>query len=300
MEVSAIIVTYNRVELLKKCISAVLSQSVNVHCLYIVDNASTDETKHFVNEIALKNDIIKYIRLETNTGGAGGFYYGLKNAFEDSSNDAFWVMDDDGVPDTYCLENLLKYIHEYAFISPLVLSIDDNSEMAFGTLHHYKISDIKEKYPSGVIQNHANPFNGVLFRRDLIEKIGYPMKEMFIWGDENEYEARIIANGYKYLTIIDAIHYHPKDRLVLYPDFLGKKCIVYVESKLKRYCKYRNFTYVLHKYKHWYNIVFYLLRYTYFYIISRKGDVKGLMFFYKAAQDGFMGNFNNHKKYIQC
>lgn len=298
MNISVIIVTYNRKELLKKCLTAVLSQSIKIYNIYVIDNASTDGTDSIINEFVLIHKNVKYVRLNSNTGGAGGFYSGIKLAFEDKKNDVFWVMDDDGIPNKDCLEMMLKYIHSYAFISPLVLNIDNKTEMAFSTLKLSKLDEIRNKYPTGIIRGHANPFNGVLFRRDLIQKIGFPIKDMFIWGDENEYEARINANGYEYVTVIDAIHYHPKDRLVLYPDFMNKKCIVYVESELKRYCKYRNFAYVLYKYKHWYNVALYIFRYIYFYLINRKFDTKGLLLFYKAVKDGLNNNFENHKKYL--
>lgn len=300
MKISAIIVTFNREKLLKNCIEAVSGQSLKPNRIIIVDNASTDGTERYIKELLPTRKDIRYVKLQYNTGGAGGFYHGMKTAYEEDKYDAFWMMDDDGVPDCYCLENLVRFLDKFAFISPLVVDVDAPQKMAFGTLKEHNVEKIKQLYPNGIIECHANPFNGVIFRRDLVEKIGYPKQEMFIWGDENEYEARIIKYGYKYATIINAIHYHPKDRLVLLPDFLGKKSIIYVDSELKRYCKYRNFAYVLYKYKHWYNVIIYILRYTFFFLVNRKVDIKGLSFFYKAVKDGLNNNFENHKKYIQC
>ena len=298
MKISAIIVTYNRKELLEKCFNAVSSQSVDLNRIYIIDNCSNDGTDQLVKKLTNKRDNVEYIKLDSNTGGAGGFYHGMKVAFTDNDIDGFWVMDDDGIPDKCCLENMLKYLNEYAFISPIVLNKDNPSEMSFGTLKVHDYNNIKETYPRGVIVGHANPFNGVLFRRDLVKDIGFPMKDMFIWGDENEYEARAVASGYIPVTVINAIHYHPKDRLVLYPDFLGKNCIVYVESKLKRYCKYRNFAYVLKTYKSWYNVALFIFRYSFYFVISRKFDVRGLLFFYGAVIDGINNNFTKHNKYL--
>lgn len=299
MKITAIIVTYNRKDLLLRCLNAIQNQTYKPSYIYIIDNASTDGTECLVkNYSSIEN--IRYEKLDNNTGGAGGFYYGMKKAFEDEDIEGFWVMDDDGVPDKYCLEKMLMYIDEFAFISPMVLNIDNPNEMSFNTLKLHNYDDIKKAYPNGLIKGHANPFNGVLFRRDLVKKIGFPMKEMFIWGDENEYEARTRANGYIPVTVTDAIHFHPKDRLVLYPDFLGKKCIVYVESELKRYCKYRNFVYVLKKYKSWYNIALFVFRYSFFFVISRKFDSKGLFFFYRAVIDGIKNDFSKHKYFLGC
>lgn len=291
-KVIAVVVTYNRKECLKKCIESLRIQTYKNFDILIVNNGSTDGTDIYLDS---QNDI-KTIHQE-NVGGAGGFYSGMKYGY-DKGYEWVWLMDDDGIPDKSCLENMLRYQKEYAFISPIVLNKDNPSEMSFGTLKVHDYNNIKETYPRGVIVGHANPFNGVLFRRDLVKDIGFPMKDMFIWGDENEYEARAVASGYIPVTVINAIHYHPKDRLVLYPDFLGKNCIVYVESKLKRYCKYRNFAYVLKTYKSWYNVALFIFRYSFYFVISRKFDVRGLLFFYGAVIDGINNNFTKHNKYL--
>ena len=291
-KVIAVVVTYNRKECLKKCIESLRIQTYKNFDILIVNNGSTDGTDIYLDS---QNDI-KTIHQE-NVGGAGGFYSGMKYGY-DKGYEWVWLMDDDGIPDKSCLENMLRYQKEYAFISPIVLNKDNPSEMSFGTLKVHDYNNIKETYPRGVIVGHANPFNGVLFRRDLVKDIGFPMKDMFIWGDENEYEARAVASGYIPVTVINAIHYHPKDRLVLYPDFLGKNCIVYVESKLKRYCKYRNFAYVLKTYKSWYNVALFIFRYSFYLVISRKFDVRGLLFFYGAVIDGINNNFTKHNKYL--
>ena len=209
-------------------------------------------------------------------------------------------MDDDGVPSMKCLSELQKYLDKSSFISPLVCNIEKHSEMAFGTLKETNIDKVNALYPTGIVKNHANPFNGILFKRDLMDKIGFPKKEMFIWGDENEYEARAIKNGFEPMTILSAKHFHPKDRLVLFPDFLGRKNIVFVASSpLRCYCKYRNTSYVLVKYKGLLNLVFYVFRYLWYFIISRKFDVNNAVLFCDAVCDGIKGDFSNHNKFFK-
>ena len=242
---------------------------------------------------------LTYIRLEHNIGGAGGFYTGMKRAYDTHLYDAVWVMDDDGEPDSKCLSNLLKYVDEYPYISPLVVCTDDDSKLAFGTLGSVDVYSLKDKYQNGIIFNHANPFNGVLLSNDFIEKVGFPKKEMFIWGDENEYEARGYSRGFTSITVLDAIHKHPKDRLVLYKDFLGREKIIWVESELRRYCKYRNTAYVLKTYKGWLNLIFYIFRYSLFFMINRRLDCKGFNLFLKAVSAGITNQFEGHWKYIR-
>nr|MCR5545643.1 glycosyltransferase [Lachnospiraceae bacterium] len=81
MEITAVVVTYNRLELLKENIEALRHQSVPDLSILVVNNASTDGTKEYLDEVA--NNQIGVLHLEENMGGAGGFYYGMKKAYKE-------------------------------------------------------------------------------------------------------------------------------------------------------------------------------------------------------------------------
>lgn len=107
-KVIAVIVTYNRIKLLKECLNAVLSQTYKVHKIVLIDNASTDGTADlFIKGGEYDKDVIDYRRMETNLGGAGGFYEGIKIC-RDMECDYVWIMDDDTIPYTDCLEELMS------------------------------------------------------------------------------------------------------------------------------------------------------------------------------------------------
>ena len=109
MKVVAVIVTFNRKRLLLENVQRLLSQTINIHKIIIVDNCSTDGTKEYLNKNGiLDNKNIYYHILEKNIGGAGGFFWGTKLAYE-SKADLVWLMDDDGKPyNNYTLENILN------------------------------------------------------------------------------------------------------------------------------------------------------------------------------------------------
>ena len=52
------------------------------------------------------------------------------------------------------------------------------------------VSDFLKREKEGIIEGFANPFNGILYSKTLMDTIGYPKKEMFIWGDEINYDLR--------------------------------------------------------------------------------------------------------------
>ncbi|WP_295266446.1 glycosyltransferase, partial [Veillonella sp.] len=92
-DVVAIVVTYNRLELLKECIQALQSQSLALDIL-VVDNNSNDGTRGYIEKLALTNKNIIYKNTGENLGGAGGFNFGLKIAAK-MDYEYVWIMDDD-------------------------------------------------------------------------------------------------------------------------------------------------------------------------------------------------------------
>ncbi len=88
------IATYNRKELLYRCVLKNLEQTYTQDIL-IIDNNSTDGTYEFlVSRGVLNNCHVKYIRNEKNECGAGGFFRGLEYVFS-HDYDSAWLMDDD-------------------------------------------------------------------------------------------------------------------------------------------------------------------------------------------------------------
>ena len=85
MRIAAVVVTYNRKELLfKQIVDVVENQSFKVDEYYVIDNNSTDDTEVSVLQYSKCSPVkLTYVKLSNNVGGAGGFYYGLKKAFED-------------------------------------------------------------------------------------------------------------------------------------------------------------------------------------------------------------------------
>lgn len=71
--IAAVVVTHNRKIMLVDCLRAVFSQSQPLDRVFIIDNASTDGTRAFLESEGFLSDLrCVYIRLEVNEGGAGG------------------------------------------------------------------------------------------------------------------------------------------------------------------------------------------------------------------------------------
>lgn len=53
-DIAAIVVTYNRVTLLKNCLDALSAQTYPLKKIFVVDNASSDSTKEFLEAFRSK------------------------------------------------------------------------------------------------------------------------------------------------------------------------------------------------------------------------------------------------------
>lgn len=197
-----VVVTYNRLELLKESIFAIQSQTVSSNKIVIVDNASTDGTDSYIDNLSVEYDNIIPLHLDINSGGAGGFYYGIKYAYENGA-DWVWVMDDDTIPTSNALEALLN--------SPMAKPNKDFSRVGFlasevnwinGERCRMNIPSpvwewnwFHDRFP-GCYRLQAASFVSILISRSAIKEVGYPIKEFFIWFDDWEYTKRISTNGH--------------------------------------------------------------------------------------------------------
>lgn len=102
---AAVVVTYNRMELLKQNIKKLLEQSYPCDIL-VVDNASTDGTDKAMLSME-EAGMLLYRNTEANLGGAGGFNFGMRWAVE-AGYSYIWVMDDDCLPSPDALEKLME------------------------------------------------------------------------------------------------------------------------------------------------------------------------------------------------
>ena len=198
MKIAAIVVTYNRKELLAECMEAIIGQSYAVDEMILVDNASTDGTYEYIMERKLIRDNVIYKRMETNLGGAGGFYTGIKCAYERGA-DWIWIMDDDTIPTPSALEELISAINviKEANVSYLASAVYGKSGEAMNvpdidySEEEGKYTDWYKYLNEGIVKISRATFVSLLICRNAIEKCGYPCKDYFIWGDDTEYTMRI-------------------------------------------------------------------------------------------------------------
>lgn len=196
MNIAAVIVTYNRLALLKECLDAVRSQTKPVTSIIVINNASTDGTDVFLSSIADERLTVK--TFDKNMGGAAGFSEGIAMATR-SGADAVWIMDDDTIPQEDSLQVLVQTMEAHqdaGYVCSKVVWTD-------GAVHLMNIPGYvsHEDMGDGLFAIRSASFVSLLVPCKIVREVGLPYKEFFMWVDDAEFTARIFKAGHKgYLT----------------------------------------------------------------------------------------------------
>lgn len=208
MKIAAVIVTYNRLDKLKKALEAYEAQERPVDDLIIVDNCSTDGTRDFLrdweNEDGVSNRHVIY--MNENLGGSGGFHDGCEFALT-LAPDWILVGDDDAYPDKQIISNFNTYIasHDTDDVSS-ICSIVLNSDNTIAC-HHRRILEVKRHYQ--IVRRNSTEedylkesfpislfsYVGTFMRADSLRKVGVCIRDFFIYYDDSEHSIRMSKTG---------------------------------------------------------------------------------------------------------
>ena len=279
-KVSGVVVTFNRKKLLLECLHSLKNQTYPPDAIFVIDNASTDGTPEALLEegyitklpkltnnkpwetvnnlkVSISGKQIKlyYVRLPINNGCSGGFYEGIKRAYE-KGYDWIWLMDDDAEPKRDALEKMMKYRHlsDVVALAPVVKNPDGQiskphrGHISFRNIFPMIQAPLEEEEYKGVepIQIDFVSFVGPLIKRSAVERIGYPKKEFFLHHDDVEYSIRLSSIGKIYL-IPDSVILHKEHAksTVTKKNFFGRQIHEIKYDKLWRYYYgTRNLTYL--------------------------------------------------------
>jgi GT2 family glycosyltransferase len=201
--VHAVLVTYNRRELLRQALHALASQERAPNAVLVVDNASSDGT---VEMVRAEFPTVQVLALSQNEGGAGGFHEGMRWAFERGA-DWLWLMDDDTIPRPSALAELLAAADRLRpQINPMLLA--SKALWNDGRMHPMNVpgSD-RDRMPRvvlgaelGLMPLRSATFVSLLVHRSAVERYGLPFKRFFIWSDDIDYTNRILQEDAGFLV----------------------------------------------------------------------------------------------------
>lgn len=195
--VVAVVVAYNRRDLLAEALDALERQTHPLARIVVVDNASTDDSAAVASAAG---PLIDVVGLERNTGGAGGFASGIAVALAEHEPDWIWLMDDDTIPNESALAELLVA----ATGAPEVVAAGsrvvwtDGREHPMNTPRRKPFVGRRERADAeriGAMPVRTTSFVSMLVRADAARTTALPIADYFIWNDDFEYSARLLRHG---------------------------------------------------------------------------------------------------------
>jgi GT2 family glycosyltransferase len=242
---------------------------------------------------------LEVIHLSENTGSAGGYSEGLRNASACEDCEFIWLLDDDNRPKEGALKVLIDFwqnIEEedkefrLALLSfredrevykevifknkPDLVMGRKNSFLGFHVmelpkelLRRFKNRYLREINEIALLkklygQVSAAPFGGMFFHKKLLDEIGYPKRDLYLYADDWEFSYRITQKGGKIILLLNSViediekSWHLGDnkglfRVNLLGDFEDFRLYYYVRNRVyfeKKYLVTNPLIYIFNKF----------------------------------------------------
>lgn len=208
MEIGIVLVTFNRLQDLKKTLLAYEAQEFMPRFVLVVDNKSTDGTDAYLAEWAGAQGAFErqVLTLPENMGGSGGFYAGMKKALEQKCDWVF-VADDDAIPRPDMLKTLVEFSENEPALtqtaSALCTSVYNQNH--FEGIHRCRIKKsilgcVEAFVPEAEYQKpwfycDIYSFVGTMIRRSALDRAGLAREDFFIYNDDYEHAVRVGKTG---------------------------------------------------------------------------------------------------------
>lgn len=209
-----VIVTYNRVKLLRESVTQAVNQTIRPASIIVVNNASTDDTGAYLESLT-SQDIIDVVNLSQNIGGAGGFAKGIECALE-KDVECVLVIDDDALIAKDYMEKILRAREQYPNYRAFAGVVETEGEIDLYHRRNFSKSGLmtrnvrRKQYKEDYFTCNCASFCGMVVDIGLIRQIGLPHPEYFISFDDTEYSLRICRYS-KFLVIVSAKLNHKRE-----------------------------------------------------------------------------------------
>jgi hypothetical protein len=208
--VGIVICNYNKADKVLECIQCILEQKFTDYDLYVVDNASTDNSVPAIRE--KYGDKVRLIVNSENLGGSGGFNTGLRAAYQ-AGYPYLMCVDNDAMLDENAVGNLKAFLDEHTEVG-----------MAASKIYHLEAPDYIQQFGQiidfehfctevphlNMIEDGTMPEYlyvdsvaacSLMIRRTTIDQIGFMPEENFLYWDDTEWCYRCNLAGMKVASV---------------------------------------------------------------------------------------------------
>ncbi len=231
-----VVVTYNRAECLRVCLTHTLRQDVDL--VLVIDNASNDNTPELLTEFQARDSRLVVERQQKNLGGAWGFARGIRRADNLLGGEGWLLLfDDDSWPEPECVTRFHERVPSYRqagvvavgaavfardgrvveanrpvlnlFRRPFrVLSLTLCGSRSIRDLYHVPARLLRQ---SGLrIDVDSISFVGLFLDLSTLPKQRgrYPRGAIFLYSDDTLYTLGLVRSGCRIILDTDLIFFH--------------------------------------------------------------------------------------------
>lgn len=220
MKVGIVIVCFNGLKYLPALLTS-LDKYSKAHHIYLVDNASTDQSINYVSRLWPKVVLIPQV---VNLGFAAGNNVGIKRALADGVG-AVWLLNQDAEVMPGCLEKLISNLQNEQSVGALSprLSLPDGRINSLGNVYHYlgfgyaggnglSFEEALRQLP-WIKKSQEPPYlsgAAMLISAKALQEVGLLDEELFMYHEDLELCWRLRQVGYKLKVVPESeiIHYY--------------------------------------------------------------------------------------------
>jgi GT2 family glycosyltransferase len=227
MKTGVIIVTYNGEKFIKSCVETLTRQTDGDFVIFIVDNASVDNTVQTVKELQEKSNNIILMQNGSNLGFSKANNIGIKKALENGVENIFLLNQDTEISKN-CIEELKKAFmidKNVGSVCPKIYEYHDRTIWWDGTVllrgikllfcPTIKVWVIPNKGcveigKKDIFVNEIEISNGCawMIKKEIFQKIGLLPEDFKFYGEDSAYSIKVKNAGYKQLCVNSASVYH--------------------------------------------------------------------------------------------
>jgi GT2 family glycosyltransferase len=213
-----IIVTYNGIKWIKRCLHDVLLSDVNVNII-VVDNGSTDGTREFIENTYPDLELIK---TNTNLGFGQANNIGIRKALQ-AQADYVFLLNQDGYVEEDAIRKLMEFHQkhpDYGVLSPQQMNGDGSAlDKKFDSIVLSKNCIINSFVDSGTTIYNVYFVMAAfwLVSAECLKKVGLFDPIFFHYGEDGDYLSRVRYHGFKIGVVMNSIGYHDRQERIV-PD----------------------------------------------------------------------------------
>lgn len=203
-KIGLVTITYNSADVLQPFLDCVWQQTHSNLVLYIIDNASEDDT-HLILE--KENDSrLQIINNSTNFGVAKANNQGIKRAIADDC-DQVLIINNDVEFEATLIEKLLQLQDERScsLVTPKMMYYDNPNHIWYagswfikkkGYLPlHRGIKEIDEGYFDKIVEVEYAPTCCLLAKKEVFQDVGMMDEKYFVYFDDTDFSYRVWKDG---------------------------------------------------------------------------------------------------------